>query len=243
MQSESPTWTRTELLLAAGTGLIGLVGFVAWARVASAPLVDLNLFRNTTYRCVNLATLTFGTSFSMMFFTFFFYMTSVWHYSLPLAGVAITPGPLLVTPVAVLSGRLAGRIGHRPLLVGGSIVYAMSGLWFWLVPGTEPAYLTRWLPGMLLSGIGVGMVLPSLSGAAVSRLPADQYAVGSAINQAIRQIGSVMGVALTVLLLGHAGLQRTDFNALYLCHVTLALLTATLCLPVNTRPVAPARKA
>ena len=243
VQSESPTWTRTELLLAAGTGLIGLVGFVAWARVASAPLVDLNLFRNTTYRCVNLATLTFGTSFSMMFFTFFFYMTSVWHYSLPLAGVAITPGPLLVTPVAVLSGRLAGRIGHRPLLVGGSIVYAMSGLWFWLVPGTEPAYLTQWLPGMLLSGIGVGMVLPSLSGAAVSRLPADQYAVGSAINQAIRQIGSVMGVALTVLLLGHAGLQRTDFNALYLCHVTLALLTAILCLPVNTRPVAPARKA
>ena len=119
----------------------------------------------------------------------------------------------------------------------------MSGLWFWLVPGTEPAYLTQWLPGMLLSGIGVGMVLPSLSGAAVSRLPADQYAVGSAINQAIRQIGSVMGVALTVLLLGHAGLQRTDFNALYLCHVTLALLTAILCLPVNTRPVAPARKA
>ena len=88
VQSKSPTWTRTELLLATGTGLIGLAGFVAWARVASAPLVDLNRFRNTTYRYVNRATLTFGASFSMMFFTFFFYLTSVWHYSLPLAGVA-----------------------------------------------------------------------------------------------------------------------------------------------------------
>jgi hypothetical protein len=72
-------------------------------------------------------------------------------------------------------------------------------------------------------------------------LPADHYAVGGAINQAIRQIGSVMGVALTVLLLGSAGLQRTDFNALYLCHMGLALLTAVLCLPVNTVPHAIAK--
>lgn len=141
-----------------------------------------------------------------------------------------------MTPVAALSGRLASKHGHRPLLVVGCLVYAASGLWFLMVPGAEPAYLTQWLPGMLLSGIGVGMVLPSLSGAAVSRLPADQYAVGGAINQAIRQVGSVMGVALTVLLLGSAGLQRADFNSVYLCHVGLALLTAALCLPINTLP-------
>jgi MFS family permease len=161
-------------------------------------------------------------------------MRSIWHYSLPLAGLAMAPGPLLVVPVAALSGRLASRYGHRPVLVVGCLIYAASALWFLLVPGTEPAYLTQWLPGMLFSGIGVGMVLPSLSGAAVSHLPLEHYAVGGAVNQAIRQIGSVMGVALTVLLLGSAGLQRTDFNMVYLCHMALALLTAVLCLPVNT---------
>jgi len=88
----------------------------------------------------------------------------------------------------------------------------------------------------VMSGIGVGLVLPSLSAAAVNRLPADQYAVGSAVNQATRQIGSVMGVAITVLLLGHAGLTHASFVPLYACHVGLALLTALLCLPVNTRP-------
>lgn len=154
----------------------------------------------------------------------------------------MAPGPLLVVPVAALSGRLASRHGHRPLLVVGCLIYAASALWFLLVPGTEPAYLTHWLPGMLFSGIGVGMVLPSLSGAAVSHLPSDHYAVGSAINQAIRQIGSVMGVALTVLLLGSAGLLRADFDAVYLCHMGLALLTAALCLPVNTLPAAVAIK-
>jgi EmrB/QacA subfamily drug resistance transporter len=241
VQSESPHWSRTELLIAAATGAIALIGFVGWARVATAPLVDLRLFKHRTYTFVNLATLAFGTAFSMMFFAFFFYMTEVWHYTLPQAGLAITPGPLLVIPFAIMSGRLAARLGHRPFLVGGGLVYACSGLWFMLVPDAQAAYLTHWLPGLVMSGIGVGLVLPSLSAAAVNRLPADQYAVGSAVNQATRQIGSVMGVAITVLLLGHAGLTHASFMPLYACHVGLALLTALLCLPVNTRPGAPAK--
>jgi EmrB/QacA subfamily drug resistance transporter len=240
VQSGSPHWTRGELLAATATGVIALVVFVAWARTAPAPLVDLKLFRNRTYTFVNLATLSFGIAFAMMFFAFFFYMTEVWHYSLPRAGLAITPGPLLVIPFAIVTGRLASRLGHRPFLVGGALVYAAAGLWFMLVPGTEPAYLTQWLPGLMLSGISVGLVLPSLSAAAVNRLPADQYAVGSAVNQATRQVGSVLGVAITVLVLGHAVVQRSDFTLLYALHVTLALITAAFCLPVNTRPHAKA---
>ncbi|HEX5393226.1 MAG TPA: DHA2 family efflux MFS transporter permease subunit [Rhodocyclaceae bacterium] len=241
VQAESPVWSRHELQSTAGVGLASIFGFVAWARVATAPLVDLGLFRNATYRYVNLATLSFGIAFSMMFFAFFFYMNSIWHYPLPLAGLAMAPGPLLVVPVAALSGRLASWYGHRPLLVVGCLVYAASALWFLLVPGIEPAYLSHWLPGMLLSGIGVGMVLPSLSGAAVSHLPSEHYAVGSAVNQAVRQIGSVIGVALTVLLLGRASLHRVDFDVVYLCHMGLALMTAALCLPINTLSAAVAK--
>ncbi|MFC4924363.1 MFS transporter [Delftia deserti] len=238
VQSESPAWSRHELLGAAGFGLVCIIGFVVWARSASAPLVDLRLFRNRTYRYVNLATLSFGIAFSMMFFAFFFNMSAIWKYPLPLAGLAMMPGPLTVVPAAALSGRVASRYGHRPLLLVGCLIYAISALWFLFVPDVEPAYLTQWLPGMLLSGVGIGMVMPSLSGAAVSRLPADHYAVGGAVNQAIRQIGSVMGVALTVLLLESSDLQRADFDAIYLCHMCLALITAVLCLPVSTSPAA-----
>ncbi|MBI3368990.1 MAG: DHA2 family efflux MFS transporter permease subunit [Burkholderiales bacterium] len=237
VQSESPHWSRAELWVAAITGAVALIGFVVWARIARAPLVDLRLFQHRTYTFVNLATLAFGTAFSMMFFGFFFYMTEVWHYSLAQAGLAITPGPLLVVPSAIVTGRLAARFGHRPFLVGGSLVYAASGLWLLLVPGAQADYLGQWLPGLLMSGLAVGMVLPSLSAAAVNRLPADQYAVGSAVNQATRQIGSVLGVAITVLLVGHGGVQRANFLPLYGVFTLLALLTAVLCLPVNTRTV------
>jgi EmrB/QacA subfamily drug resistance transporter len=238
VESEVPSWSRTELAMLGATGLIAAGAFVAWARKAKAPLVDLALFHNRTYRYVNVATLAFGTAFSMMFLTFFFFMMNVWHFSLPQAGLAVTPGPLLVMPTAIVTGRLAARLGHRRFLVGGSLLYACSSLWFLLVPGTEPQYLTHWLPGLMMSGIAVGLVLPSLSAAAVSRLPVAHYAVGSAVNQATRQIGSVLGVALTVALLGHAAVQRADFDALYLLHGALALLTGLLCLPVDTKPQA-----
>jgi EmrB/QacA subfamily drug resistance transporter len=236
VELESPAWTRVQLAAAAATGAIAFVAFIVWARSVAAPLVDLGLFRHRTYSAVNAATLSFGIAFAMMFFTFFFYMGNVWHYSPARAGLAVVPGPLTVIPVAILTGRLAGRYGHRPFLVGGALLYAVAGLWFMTVPGLQPAYLTQWLPGLLLTGTSVGLVLPSLSGAAVSRLPAAHYAVGSAVNQATRQIGAVIGVAITVLLLGHGAVQRSDFDSVYGLHIALALLTAALCAFVNTRP-------
>jgi EmrB/QacA subfamily drug resistance transporter len=236
VESEAPHWSDRELVVMGATGLAAAAAFVAWAYRARSPLVDLALFRNRTYRYVNLATLAFGTAFSMMFLTFFFYMMKVWHFSLPQAGQAVTPGPLLVMPTAILTGRRASRLGHRRFLVGGAMLYACSSLWFMLVPGTEAHYLSQWLPGPMMSGIAVGLVLPSLSAAAVSRLSVEHYGVGSAVNQATRQIGSVLGVALTVALLGHEALQRADFDALYLTHAALAMLTGLLCFPVDTKP-------
>lgn len=232
----APNWSRTELAVMGATGMLAAVVFIAWARRIQHPLVDLSLFQHQTYRYVNLATLSFGIAFSMMFLAFFFYMMNIWHYSLPLAGLAVTPGPLLVMPTAIVTGRFASRLGHRRFLVGGSLLYAISSLWFFLVPGSEPNYALHWLPGLVMSGIAVGLVLPSLSAAAVSRLPVAHYAVGSAVNQATRQIGSVLGVALTVALLGHASLSRADFDPFYLLHGALALLTGLLCLRVDTRP-------
>ena len=234
---EAEAWTRLDLATSAATGALALAAFVAWARRVRDPLVDLSLFGHRTYSAVNAATLSFGIAFAMMFFAFFFYMGHVWHYSQALAGLAIAPGPLTVIPVAIVTGRLAGRYGHRPFLVGGALLYALAGLWFMHVPGVEPAYVAHWLPGLLLSGVSVGLVMPSLSAAAVSRLPAQHYAVGSAVNQATRQIGAVIGVAITVLLLGGT-LQRTSFDAVYGLQIALALVTAALCAFVQTRPAA-----
>jgi hypothetical protein len=58
------------------------------------------------------------------------------------------------------------------------------------------------LPGGLLAGLGVSLVIPQLASAAVQGLPPDEFGAGSAVNQAIRQFGATFGVALVVALLG-----------------------------------------
>jgi EmrB/QacA subfamily drug resistance transporter len=236
VRSESLGWASPFVIACLAGGVLALGLFVAWARSTPFPAIDLTLFANPTYRWVNLATLSFGIAFAMMFFGFFIFMTNVWHLTLPQAGLAVTPGPLMVIPTAIVAGRIAARVGHRPLLVIGSIVYACGGLWFYAMPGLEPDYLHLWLPGLFLTGTGVGMVLPSLSGAAVSQLAANRFGIGSAVNQAVRQVGSVLGVALTIIIVGKAAPQLADFRTLYACHVSLALLTGALCLRVQTRP-------
>ena len=88
--------------------------------------------------------------------------------SLTRAGLAITPGPLLVVVTAIVSGRIAGRIGHRPFLVGGAFIYAAAGLWFLLMPGTTPDYLYQWLPGVVIDRYG-DIVVMQLSSAGAMR--------------------------------------------------------------------------
>jgi EmrB/QacA subfamily drug resistance transporter len=236
IRSESLGMSSPMVLSILGLGVVALGAFIPWARRVASPAIDLTLFDNATYRFVNLATLSFGTAFAMMFFSFFLFMTEIWHYPVSKAGLAATPGPLLVVPVSIMAGRFAARFGHRPVLMTGSVVCAMGGLWFYLVPGVEPDFLHFWLPGMVLTGTGTGMVLPSLSAAAVARLEPNRFGVGSAVNQAVRQVGAVLGVALTVVLVGHVAPGLASFKSLFLVQIGLMLLTALLCSPVDTRP-------
>lgn len=238
VQTESLGWRSPVVLGAVIGGMFTMAVFVAWARRVPHPAVDLTLFDDTTYRFVNLATFVFGVAFAMMFFGYFFFLMQVWNYSLPRAGLAVAPGPLLVVPVAMLAGRWAALVGHRPLLIAGCLLYVAGGVWLHQRTGTEPDYLGTWLPGLVMTGIAVGMVLPSLSGAAVARLAPARFGTGSAVNQAVRQMGGVIGVAVTVALVGREQPRLDDFHALYLTHVVLALATAFLCLRVDTRPVA-----
>jgi EmrB/QacA subfamily drug resistance transporter len=231
-------WASPASLGAIVAGLAVLVGFVRWASRVETPALDLTLFRDPTYRFANLATFVFSVTFTAMFFGFFFFMTRVWGYSLPKAGLAPTPGPLMVIPVAILAGRQAAWLGHRPLLVAGGLIYALGASWFYVMAGPTPHFLRDWLPGMLLGGAGVGLLVPSLTGAAVFGLPPQRFGVGSAVNQSIRQMGAVFGVALVVVLVGRAfgSVALESFRIHFLVLITGGLATALLSLPIDTRP-------
>jgi len=227
---------RTLASLAGGALLF--VCFVLRSRTAASPAVDLSLFSNPTYRLANMATFAFAIAFTAMFFNFVFFLTQRWAYTLFQAGLAITPGPLVVIPVAIVAGRIADLRGHRAVLVSGGLVFALGGALLYSAIESPPDFLRTWLPRALVTGTGVGLVLPSLSGAAVHGLPPGRLALGSAINQAVRQLGSVIGVGLVIALLGRADPsgEIAAFRSIAAILVAGGVLTSLLCLGVKTGP-------
>lgn len=236
VRTDTEGWLAWSTGLTIAAGILLISTFVGWARGRADAAVDLGLFRDVNYRFANLATLLFGACFGLMFLSFYLFMTSVWHYSQSRAGLAALAGPLLVIPFAMLGGKIAARQGHRVLLVSGGLLYALGQLWYYFRITTEPAYLTAWLPGQLVSGAAIGLVLPSLAGAAVARLPANALASGNAVNQAVRQLGMAFGIAIAVACVGHTSASLADFLSVYLMLAGGGIGTALLALPINTRP-------
>jgi EmrB/QacA subfamily drug resistance transporter len=188
--------------LAAVIGPALALFFVRRSKAHPAPVLDLSLFRVRAFAVANLATLVYAMGFFAMLLGNILFLTDVWGYSILHAGLAVTPGPLVVAIVSGFAGRAAARVGFRAVLLPGAACFAAGLLWFAILVGPEPAFLEQWLPGTLLIGLGIGLTFPVLSAAALSSLSADRFGVGSAVNQTARQVGGAIGVALLVAILG-----------------------------------------
>lgn len=218
-----------------GPGLAGialLLAYALWARGRSSAAIDMTLFASRTYALVTVASFVFGIAFSMMFLSSFLFLFGVWGFSQGLTGLAVTPGPLVVIAVAITSGRIVARIGHRAVLVTGGVLYAAAQIWVSTQVTASPTYLTLWFPMQIVGGIAVGLLLVGLSGAAVSGLAPSRFGVGGAVNNAVRQLGGVFGTALAVVLVGRTGAGVEAFRLAFQCLAALGLLTACLCLPL-----------
>jgi MFS family permease len=111
--------------------------------------------------------------------------------------------------------------------------------WYAVASGSRTGYLAVWLPGLLLVGFGVGLAFPVLGAAAASSLPADRYAVGSAINQTCRQVGGAVGVAILVALLGKGTTgpaALAGFRHLWAFTALMAALTGAISLLLRPAP-------
>lgn len=176
-----------------------MVGVFIWrCRSVSNPLLDLALFESQSFRWANGGLLVFSIGFNAMFLGNVLFLTQVWGYTVLRAGMAIAVGPTIVAITAPFFGRLAGRIGQRPLLIPGGLVWAAGGLWLITQATVSPDYLGVYLPAVGMTGIGVALCLPQLSSAAVQGLPPTQFGAGSAVTQAVRNLGATLGVALVL---------------------------------------------
>jgi EmrB/QacA subfamily drug resistance transporter len=244
VESDRFGWTGGRTLAVLGAGVLLAVAFVAHQRRSPAPVLDLDLFRLPNFRWGNLAMLSFGVAFSAMFFGSILFLTEVWGWSILKAGFGVAPGPALVALVAPRAGVLAGRIGQRPILITGGLLYAAGGLYRVVMLGPDVDYVADYLPSMLLTGLGVAFCLPQLSSVVAQALPPNRIGIGGAALQAGRQLAGTFGVAVTIAFLG-APTDTADllagFDRIWWLIVAGGLVTSLMVLPMRTRvvPAAP----
>ncbi|HEY3957363.1 MAG TPA: DHA2 family efflux MFS transporter permease subunit [Streptosporangiaceae bacterium] len=191
----------TVSVLAASLVLLGL--FALRCLRHHNPLIEPGLFRHRPFAGASMVALLFSASFGAMLLSVVLWEQNDWGWSALRAGLAIAPGPLMVPLFSfAVAGRLIARFGAAVVVTLGSAVFAAGLAWWAVAIGLRPDYPGGMLPGMLLTGAGVGLTLPTLMATAAAALPPSSFATGSAAVNMIRQIGLAVGVALLVAVLG-----------------------------------------
>ncbi|MGW3917585.1 MFS transporter [Streptomyces sp. NPDC005070] len=176
--------------------------FIARSKRHHAPVLDLSILRVPAFALSSLSAALFYASFSAMLLGNVLFLTGAWQYSVVLAGLALTPGPIMAAVFAPFAGRLVRRVG--PGIVGGAgaLLFGTGSVMWISFIGMEPTYWSRFFPAMMISGIGVGLAMPAFTIAGTSTLPPQKLATGIGAQSMFRQIGSTFGVAAFVAIFG-----------------------------------------
>jgi EmrB/QacA subfamily drug resistance transporter len=187
-----------------------------------APVLPVALFRVRSFAVATGATLLFGAAFFATLLANVLFLTGVWQWSVLRTALAVLPGPILAAVMSPISGRMADRGGFRRPIVAGCVAFVAGQVWFATQMTGTPHYVADFLPGQLLIGLGIGLAFPTLGAAGAASLPPAQFAVGSAVVGAGRQLGAVIGVAGLVAVLGTV----TPLNAVHAAHRSWTVIGA-----------------
>ncbi|MCI2418168.1 DHA2 family efflux MFS transporter permease subunit [Saccharopolyspora sp. K220] len=218
-------WTGGAVLAAFGVAALSLA-WVVWRSMRhQVPVLDLHALRVPSFGLACAAMLLFSAGFGAMVFGNVLFLTGIWHISAAVAGLMLVPGALAVVVTAPLGGRLTDRFGSGPVVAAGGIVFAVGAAWWiWLLDSTAD-FTSGLLPGQVLAGIGIGLLMPSLNGVVGLTLPAPRWGAGSSMINTSRQVGIALGTAVTVALYG-SELSLPGFQHSWLLIIATTLATA-----------------
>jgi EmrB/QacA subfamily drug resistance transporter len=223
VQGHSWGWGSVPIL--ALVSFSGLTLAAIWRRSAhhEAPVVEPEIVRVRSFALALAGSVLFFLGFGAMLLSGVLFLTSVWHESVLHAGLMLFPGPAMATAFSVPSARLGARVGFRLPGLAGGLLLAAGSLWYITHTGAQPDYARDYLPGLLVGGAGVGLLIPTLTAAGASSLPEQRFATGAALLTTGRQMGAALGVAVLVAVLAPHSHAASEFHSAWLITVVAAL--------------------
>lgn len=205
-------WSGAVPFVALAVGAICTAAFPVLMARSRQPLVPLKLFRSRNFVVTNISTFVIYGALYVTFAFIVIFLQGTIGYNPAAAGLIGIPGTLFLVLFSTRFGELAARYGPRLFMTVGPIIMAIGLLWFarippsterWVFemgrPGTwlPPAsYFTDLLPGYVLFGIGLMMMVAPLTTALMTSVPKENSGVASAVNNAISRVGPQLAGAL-----------------------------------------------
>jgi len=193
IQGNQWSWGSPAILGALAGGVAALCSFLLWERHTSTPMLPLRLFGSPTFSTGNTVGFLINFGFYGQLFIINLYFQQLRGYSALLTGLALLPETGMVLIGAALSGRVAAQVGPRiPMAIG--LALGGSGLLALTIAGAETNYLALCVL-LLIVGFGMSFTMPAMTVAVMSSAPRERAGIASALLNASRQVGSVLGVA------------------------------------------------
>ncbi len=185
--------------------ILFLGAFLLREKHTHSPMVDLNLFRSAPFSAgIVSGLLSYAVLFGILFVVPFLAERS-FGLSTGMSGLVLTVLPAALGITAPFAGRMADRIGARPLTVAGMIVTGVGLLIAALFHGS-PGVLAAELAIM---GIGLGLFTPPNNAAIMASAPHTQSGSAGGLLNMTRSIGTALGVALAALVFGFASASES----------------------------------
>jgi EmrB/QacA subfamily drug resistance transporter len=201
-------WTSPAIVGSLAGGAIALGAFVAWERRTLEPMLPMRFFRDRAFTAANGASLLmyFGMFGSIFLLTQFFQTAQ--GYSPLESGLRVLPWTIMPMFVAPIAGALSDRIGGRPLMAVGLALQAVGLAWIATVSTATVGYGSLVVP-FVISGIGMGMFFAPVANVVLSAVRPVEEGKASGTNNAIREVGGVLGVAVLASIFARAGGYET----------------------------------
>jgi len=226
IQGSDKGWGSTYILTLFGVAIVALTLFVVGELRIRNPMVDPRLFTNASFTGAAIAGFTLSAGLYVLFFFLALYFQNSLGFSALDTGLRFLPLSGLVLIGAPLSGALTGRLGPRPLLVGGLALLTIAvALMTRISPrGTADDWVVL-LPAFIIGGIGNGLVNPPISTITVGTVERARAGVASGANGLCRQVGAAFGIAFLGALLTsrYNDAIRRGVNGLHAPHLTDAI--------------------